>query len=340
VETTTATAPASRLDDLDRPTIAVDIGWRQMPDGSLRVAGWADTAGGRGEFVLSPADIRALRQCEDLQSERDVLYEAVRDRLKRWIDDTSEATEWMRAISPTIRAWRSPARLVSLLARWRAEEPNVTPGAVVIRADLEAWADRDRHAWATVEARRIWALRRRKDKYQCWAKEIAKLCGTVVLEKFDLRSMAVRKPVGEDAAENETARSNRQLAAVSYLREYLLQASRAQGATVVQVDAADSTRTCPSCGLVADRDAQAQVRLACECGHAWDQDVEGAAPVLLARYRERPGDAKILVGARSGGSSTEQRQKGADRWARARRMGAAKKERIRGARETAGNGAE
>ncbi|HTQ43786.1 MAG TPA: zinc ribbon domain-containing protein [Polyangiaceae bacterium] len=332
-EQTVATSPRSGI-------VALDVGWRLMPDGSLRVAAWSDDVGQRGELRLSPADIRALRQHEEIQSARDLAFDAVRARFKHWASTATDIPEWLAEAGRFVHAWRNPARMVSLLHRWMKERPEVSAEESKARDAVAAWADRDRHEWATVESRRMWGLRRRKDKYRCFAKQMAKTYGTIVLENFDLRKMAEHKPVGEDSTENETARSNRHMAAVGYLREYIKVTAAREGAKMVLVSAVDSTRICPSCGLVADRDAAAQVRLTCECGHTWDQDVDGAAPILLNRYRERPNDAKIVVGARNEDNAAGAKEKGADRWARARRMGAAKKARIAAAREASDSSAE
>ena len=82
------------------------------------------------------------------------------------------------------------------------------------------------------------------------------------------------------------------------------------------------------------------IRLACECGAAWDQDVTGAPTILLARWRERPGDAKMLVGARDGENGNDPAEKKESRWARVKRLRAEKEARMSAAREAAGSGAE
>ncbi len=305
--------------------VAVDVGWRLI-DGELRVAAWRDTAGRSGELRLSVADVAALRAHERVRSERDRAFDLCKLALRQWVATSSVAPDWMREDTRAMHAWRNPGRMVRLLRRWEAERPDRAAAEDAALQAVRAWATGDRARWASEEARRLWGLRRRKDKYRRFAAEICRRYGTVVVEQFDLRAVAERKPTGEDSAENEVARSNRQIAAISELRACLLEARH--GATVVSVSAVDTTRTCPACGVVADRDAAAQVRLACECGHEWDQDVDGAAPILLARWVERPGDAKPLAGAREDSKSSEKLQKKGEKWARARRMGAAKKARI------------
>jgi hypothetical protein len=312
----------------DRPTVAVDVGWRLM-DGAIRVAAWRDSLGRSGELQLSVADVRVLRVHEEVRSERDRAFDVCKIHLKQWIAASPVAPEWMREAARTMHAWRKSSRMVRLLRRWERERPERGAAEDAALEAVRAWATGDWARWATEEACRARGLRRRRDKYRCFAAQLTRAYATIVVEHFDLRAVAARRPTGDDGAENEVARGNRQLASVSELRDCLINAAPRHRSQVVAVDAADTTRTCPACGLVADRDAAARVRLRCACGHEWDQDREGAAPLLLERWRERPGDARVLAGAREPGNSAESRQKKGEKWARARRMGAAKKARIR-----------
>jgi len=313
--------------DGPRPTVAIDVGWRIIGD-EIRVAAWTDSSGQTGELRLTAADIRALRAAEDLRAQRDVAMDACKATVKRWISAQAHPPQWMRDASAHMHSWRRASRLVVLLRQWDAERPSPSADERIVVEALRAWTMADRAKWASEASRRIWGLRRRRDKYRVFAAQMCARYEAVVLEKFDLRDVAERPQTGEDSAENEMARSNRQLAAISELRGCLLNAAPRREGIVVAVDAARTTSTCPSCGLVADRDAAASVRLRCECGHEWDQDREGAAPMLLRRYSEKPGDAKILAGARGDDNVSEGKPKKSAKWARAKRMSAAKKQRM------------
>jgi len=317
-------------------TVAVDVGWRQIGD-ELRVAAWQDSDGQKGELRLTKADLHALNASAEVRSLRDGKMESIKQRLAQWsaVASPQDCPEWIREALRTVRLWRNPVRLVRLLRQWReAGEPTRVVPRVAFD-HLVAWADDDRHRWAEQESRRVWGLRRRRERYRVFAAELAKRYDAVVLEQFDLRRVAARPQTGRELeSENEVARSNRQRASVSELRDALRNACRSRGRVVVAVDATDSTRTCPSCGLVADRGQDERVVLRCECGHEWDQDRDGAALVLLRRYREHPGDAKTLVAARAGATLAEPPKKKNDRWARARRMSTQKKERAQGARDS------
>lgn len=323
------TRPSLPMND---KTIAIDIGWRVMGD-ELRVAGWKDSDGNEGEVRLAAKDIRLLRRPEDLRSERDSYFGIAKMRLLKYLT-ADAAPEWLAEEAATLERWNSADRLSRLFDRWRGLRGD---GAVERAAynELEAWCWKDRHVALSEASMRQTALARRKSFYRETAARFAQTYGTIVVERFDLRDVAKRS---EDV-ENETARSNRQLAAVSELRGAIVHAAASRGRLVPAVSAVNTTRICPSCGVVEDRDAAASVVLTCECGAVWDQDIEGAPAELLRRWRERPGDAKMLAGARVDGTSQEDGAK-ESRYGKRTRAKREKKSREGGARETTADGAE
>ena len=263
------------------------------------------------------------------RSKRDSLFDLEIMKLKRWLDTHQGLPEWLVKATDGIARWKSPARLVTLRNLW---EKNIFVGDEIVFASLDAWANGDRFYWEEEASRRGSALRRRRDLYRVFAAQIAEKYDTIVIEQFDLRSMATRK----DETENETARSNRQLVAVSDFRIAVKNAVKSRGRVLVAMPAYDTTRTCPTCGLVSDRPAAEDVVLKCECGAVWDQDTEGASELLLRRWRERSRDAKVLVGAREEESAV----KTEGRRDRVRRLRGEKVARMARAREAVAVGAE
>lgn len=315
--------------------IAIDIGWRSMGD-ELRVAGWSDSSELVGEYRLDAKTIAVLREPEEIRSQRDSLFDLAILRLGTWVERFAELPEWMRLETKGLKQWKSAARLAGLANRWREnrfdrDEPMFSA--------LQAWALADLHYWEQESRRREAALRRRREFYRVLSKRLVESYDTIVLEQFDLRVFAKRAPV-DAGPENETARSNRQLAALSELRQCITNAARAEGRTVVAVPAHDTTRVCPVCGLVDDRPAAEHIVLTCECGASWDQDTTGAAVAILRRWIERPSDAKILVGARSAEKTNDSEDSKESRRARVTRMRLEKEARMGAARNEARTDAE
>ncbi len=336
-----------------RDAVAVDVGWRVFGEGEtyeLRVGYWSDGSDAppvvvrerdirvpgfvippRGELRLDTATLNQLTQPEGVRSERDVLFDGAKARLIEWLKTPHKnEPEWvdhdgvvvtLREHCKALHAWRSQAKMAALTTRWGEwlkEHPDGDKWAYDM---LVAWRGQDRYLWAVESRWRDRALRRRRELYRLFGVALARTYSTVVLEKFDKRDVA-RRPKAEDEGEAHPARSNRQLAAVSELCECIEQAATSRGRGAVQVPCENSTRECPACGRIEDRKAAAAVNIGCSCGHVWDQD-DGAADTLLARWRERPGDAEMVGRARkpknpSSNGTVE------SHWQKARRKGAEK----------------
>lgn len=268
------------------PAVAIDVGWRQKSDGSLRLAVACDSDGATQEFIL-PNRIRSgLSLPNELRATRDLNMNEARGRLSAWLSDKASepiVPNWLRDATSTLHAWRSPARLASLAIKWRVARFHGDDDAF---DDLESWRKQDRHLWLWETSQRTGALRARKDWFRCVSAELARRYATLVLEKFDLRQVAEIKPADQDEADNQTSRTNRVVAAIGELREVLRNAFTQRGGTVVEVDAQNTTRACSTCGAVELFDAAAMLRHRCVNGHEWDQD-ENAARNIIDRWRGR-----------------------------------------------------
>lgn len=311
--------------------IALDLGWRQRGE-DLRVGVWRDERGTAGEIRLDGALLSALSYPKALQSIRDREFDAAREALVRGLATMPEVPAWLASASRTLAQWRSSARLAALAKRWRDAR---FEGDASLYDPLEAWRYHDHHLWVWCESQRSKSLRRRREHYRIVAADLARRYGTLVLEAFDLRAVARRPSAADDAtaaaegkqAENETARTNRQLAAVSELRLALTQAFVARGGRVVTVPAENTTRECANCGSLESWDQAASVHHGCrKCGKVWDQD-DNAAENLLARWQasERASDVATPGAARSEEKPQESARMRGGRWAKVKQESAAKR---------------
>ncbi len=335
--------------------IAIDVGWRLIGD-EIRVASWVATDGARGELRLSAIDVSAIRKADALQSTRKRNLNEALDRLCSWLRER-DMPEWMRTRTrkreydaegkeiakpiPTqaqaiayISEWRAQGKLAALVRTWAS---NRFDGDAEIFGALESWRYHDFHLWNWEASQRSGALRRRRDLYRRFAREMSDKYQTLVLEDFDLRVFARRAPKESQATENETARSNRQLVALSELR--LCLSNRFSGERAAKAPSRDTTRRCHVCGLIEKFNAAEERTHRCKNGHVWDQD-ENAAENLLTIWRERPGDCKFPGTARSDENVNEDREVKEGRRARSRRLAAERRARLGTSREAADNAAE
>jgi len=310
--------------------VAVDVGWRVIGD-ELRVACWRDAKGNAGELRLDARTMAMLREPSQIRSERDLRFDVAKAKLKRWIDSHGDAPGWLLEVGRTLHTWRSQQRMAAVWIRW-GDWLHEHGGPRDGYDEMTSWYHRDHHEWACEARRRLRALRRRREIYRCFAADMARKYDVIVLEKFDKSQLARRQPTEAEKADNETARGNRTLAAVSELCSCLTLAARARCRGAFTVPAADSTRTCGACGKVESFDAEQDVAKVCGgCGAVVDQD-DNAAGVLLERYIAAPGEAKSLLGkpaAESGASASDGAPPdGETRWARAKRLRVEKEARI------------
>jgi len=283
-------------------SVGLDIGWRQKPDGSIRVAYWSGSDGQHGELALPAKDVEGYH--ENIRSVRDRNL----DRLRDWLAlrrQGSDTPEWFIEATKHMQKWRSAKRFARLCLQSRQHD---TPGD--IRLGLEWWRYRDIHLWDWETAQRGKTLRRRKDTYRRWAKTLASRYSALYLEEFDLRIFA-RK---DDASAAAIPRGNRHTVAVSELRL----AMQSAFSSVVEVDASNTTRQCHVCGHAESWDAAASIHHACtSCGAVWDQD-RNAAIII----RERGLSGQTATSARK-----RKPPKAKKKWDRVKELKAEKKKR-------------
>ena len=276
--------------------VGVDIGWRKTGDALRVCALWGNDGGPGMDLRLSKDIISALRKCEELRSVRDKKRDVFLPRFHNVLSKIEQVPDWLRSRTKTLQRWESCNRIHNLLTEWK--ERGRFQGDKRAFTMLSGYCYRDEHLWAWEDCQRKKALRRRREGYRVIAAALARTYDTLVVEDFDLRKMAKRKPVGQDIeADNETARSNRVVACTSELRDCLIKAFVSHGGRAVSVSAVNTTRECHITRIVEVFDAAAAIRHGTSMGTDWDQD-DNAARNLVQRYLERSGDAKNLGGAR------------------------------------------
>lgn len=258
--------------------VAVDVGWRRLGDGSLRVAYWLDDAGRCGELLI-PADRLAYwTKVEELQSVRDMNFNGVRDMLADWLSLHPHPDE-LKERTSHLRQWRSINRLHSVVARWER-----FAGDGEIYATLTTWRDQDQHLHQWQVGNRMKASAWRQDLFRVFAARLARDYGSVAIEALDLREMRRSDPV-ESESVSRVVVDWRNAAANGELLAAIKAAGIKFGASVSQLDPAGTTRDCHRCGRSCEFD-RANILHTCEyCGVTWDQD-HNAAANLLRRHGE------------------------------------------------------
>jgi transposase len=189
--------------------------------------------------------------------------------------------------------------------------------SVRVAVYLHFWRLKNRHLLDWESNQRQRALAHRKDLYNRWAKWLVSTYDTIVLEEFDLRSVAKRANPEDEDDLFQAVRHNRTIAAISELR--LAIKERAAPDAIILRPASRTTITCNACRHVEDFDRTAELAHTCSnCKRTWDQDWNAGANLLLdvltndpnaPPSRERSGPREISGASRKGRNPTNQPKK-------------------------------
>lgn len=320
----------------DGLAVAIDVGWRPLPDGAIRVAYWRGEDGRHGQLVLTAHQVGGLTKAKSLQSIRDRHFDVIREALVRWADAQDQLPPWLEEARKTLARWRSPRRLRALVATWQEQQPQGEEVRDAMLGELLKWADRDRHLGGFERGQREGAVRQRRDHYRRFARWLSRRYDILVLEYFDKRAFS-RAPQPEKGAlvEDTPLHQLQRLASPSELVN-VAKSRFGQDGRWAELPAARTTLDCsePGCDGVLDGDLGAHITQPCSKGHVHDQD-DNASKNLLIRFRER-WDGGDWEGTRHSwkGAETE------SRWERARRLHAEKEQRKETARNAGDNAAE
>lgn len=287
--------------------VAVHIGWRRRPDGSIRVATWRTITpvtvptnltdvvtvhpGGTSGEIIAPATwLAAADRFNGVASTRSLTFNSIQNKVADWLTTNPQPD------GPTaadVRQWRSPNRLATLALTWRANPP-VGDDTTDIAAMLEAWRRQDKHLW-------LWHAHgtnkrhgRRDDAWRAAAAWITSFAGTVVVDDTDLAELRRRPDITDTPAlpgpAADRARANAVSVAPGNLRSAVVNAAGRRGVHVATISGARLTRHHTTCGYTADTkgrsttttaDYAARTVVTCPgCGADYDQD-HNATRVLL-----------------------------------------------------------
>lgn len=298
----TARIPAPEPPAEAGPVVAVHLGWRSMPDGSLRVGTYRSSAAlapppgdlhqivhvvgpDEGEIHL-PGEWRELaRRLDQLRSRRDRQLDRMRAELLAWLSAHPECVGGGVPSLSEVEPWRAPWRFARLASEWRTTPP---PDGEDIAARLEHWRRRDRHLWEWHANERHQLIQRRSDAWRRVAAWLAGSAGTVVVDAVDVAGLSRPRAQGvEDDHRHRSARANRQLAAPGSLRSALRAATKARGVASEVIEVIRTSVHEP-CGTDVGRGPEFAegVEVWCPtCEVAYDQDANAAARMLAASGR-------------------------------------------------------
>lgn len=265
-------APAATLRQADR-IVGVDIGWRRLSHG-MRVAYAVGSDGGHHELVLPDKVLRRAPKSADLRSIRDKHRDESRTRLLE-LRATLPPQSWFHTATAHMHVWYKIGRFVRLFNEWCL---NRFVGDERAWEATRDWLKQDFHLleWESHNLRRM-----RFEVRGRYAEWVARLCDrydVIGIEKLNLRQLQNAKSTADNIPAN-LAHQRKMVVAPGELIECIKYIPIRRGVRVLEVAAADTTRSCSMCGAL--RPSSVDLMITCpDCGTAEDQDVTGGKNIL------------------------------------------------------------
>ena len=269
----TCEIPHAEPTEVAQRACGIDVGYRLMPDGGLRVAYLMDSEGKSEELRLPPEMVKRLRFQWEVQSRADTIRESITEQLKTIPIPPDLSAEGKRLLTqqigfPGLRAlYREleacePCDMRECLRRWMVTSSSLCFRARGIQIRLAGW---------------------RRDIYRKWAYGLCQRYSHFNIEALNVKELGEGEK--ESLGHGEVGKY-RHFAAVGELLSIIKQMAKKYGRHVAEKNPALTTITCPVCSEISTSD-RAELFLTCPNGHRYDQD-QGAAinlqvPSLVSR---------------------------------------------------------
>lgn len=330
----------------------LNLGWRNLPDGGVRVGYLLDDAGHEEEIRLPDVSFRvrregvpsqkisyslreAIEKADSLRAIRDREFDLVRGFLVTWLEARSGTLPaWLVERVRYLTKWRATKKLVTLLRRWKAAR---FEGDEAIVAGLDFWAARDRHLLSWEAHQRSRRIGHRREMWRVLAVRLTRTYATLLVDEMDLRTFG-EQPLPEEGvpSDEKTQRKTLRLAAPGEIREEIRRAGKKRGSRVIEDDEAYASQVHAGmsfrhrCGTLLVGDPRSSIYLRCEpCSEIVDQDANNCRNRLL--WHASGGAASILGGPLAEGISLKKKKKMRPVRAEAKREAVGSKDRSRDA---------
>lgn len=272
--------------------VGIDVGWRLLPTGDMRVAFWNGSDGRQGEVQLPARWLAQMKQTREIRGHRDRSFNAMRDMLIAWTTPIMASTseEFRKRIKDLVQ-WKSSARLANFVHWWKDhgrfegdKQMFEVPAWLVKQRHIPAdrrvnltktifdiaweWRGREMHLWRYEAMMRERLLGQRHDMYRVFAADMRRQYKTARIEELDLRDFHVLVEPERDETRVDAIQRH-----VNYAcQSSLIQAITQSLAITERRDAAKTTMLCSGCGSIEVWDHNILVHTCSKCGLRMDQD--------------------------------------------------------------------
>lgn len=271
--------PWTKPDLASSGKVGIDVGWRMMPDGDLRVARYRGDDGVEGELRIPSKDVSRWTKVKSLRGIRDNNFNTIIGVLSDWLEGAGDdVPEWLRDKLRHLGQWRAQRRLASVVLLWRDER---FPGDEQIFDRVEAWRKQDKHLYEWEQNNLRKAIAWRLDFYRCWVADLSRRYTHALIENTDWSELRRLPEVEDDGEQNTNYMSS--IASVGALLELI----KNRFASHTKKAAEYTTLRCHHCNQITKFDTAKHLSHQCEhCGTKWDQDVNAARNLLASGQAE------------------------------------------------------
>lgn len=249
--------------------VGIDLGWRVMPGGDVRVAYVVGDDGEMKDVRIPKEKLERWRQVSDLRAVRDKNFNEIRQQFLDWLRG-HEVPDWLSESTRYLPHWRKVVKLAKICLQWRDKR---FEGDSEMLASLEAWRKQDKHLYEWQENLHQKAREWRNNYYRELAAALSRRYRTVVFEKMSLAAM--KKVKVED--ESRYGRPMSQLVSAGIFRRFFTERFR----ETILVSPKNTTSACHRCASHVVFEDERQLKAAClVCGWRGDRDENGARNIL------------------------------------------------------------
>lgn len=254
--------------------VGVDIGWRQLSNGDIRIAYCSDDQ----ELTLTKDEVRKLLHPDELQSIRDNNFN---EAIKCLIDQFGEK-KLKEEGAENIQQWKSPRRLIKFAKKWKNAPSWLTNKKELRKVKgKQRWIRTDYftkenhlYQWQTFEKNK--AISYIEEKYRKFACNLAEQYDKITIENFDMARLKQKSRPEDNKQLGNKARHMGYITAPAKFWKALYLVSPKRGCEIIEIPSYHTSKDCNQCGFT-QQNLNSKLKYNCEsCGAEWDRDKNAA----------------------------------------------------------------
>jgi len=274
--------------------VGIDIGWRKLDNGDIRIAYWYGSDGQEGELSIPERVYQRKEKADSLHAICDRTRNEMSLEWRTWMQQFVLDDHPLRIAAKDMHLWVKMWRFAKLARLW---QDNRVAGDGEMFERVHAWLKQDRHllSWEVNNRRRL--SLQVAGRISDMAHQLVQRYEMVAVEERGMVPKLVARPKNIDPGSSPSAREDEWLRAVNarrvgilapaLMRQTIEYRCRKYGSLYREEEAAFTTISCPSCGVERVIDDPASLLLTCNVCNVTDDQDRTAARNLLTRARRR-----------------------------------------------------